>query len=64
MQLARGYLRRRLVVLRWRFAFAAVLMSKQDREKLVERRSTIGGNKSDVLLEQVMHCLTAVRDAE
>lgn len=53
MAQARGHLRRRLVILRWRFAFSAVLMNAQDRDKLMERRASLAAVKSDPLLEQV-----------
>lgn len=53
MAQAKSHLRRRMVVLRWRFAFSAVLMNAQDRGKLVERRASMAALKSDPLVDEV-----------
>ena len=53
MAQARAHLRHRLVVLRWRFAFSAVLMNARDREKLVEGRAGRTVPKANPVLDQV-----------
>jgi hypothetical protein len=59
VQQADSHLRRRLIVLRWRLAFGAVLLRPEDRAKLAGRLILTGTGRSEDMTNQV-HCLKFV----